>query len=49
MFAMLPLAGDVTRVTFPLPTPPRHVHAYLLREGDGWTLVDTGLALPDVD
>jgi glyoxylase-like metal-dependent hydrolase (beta-lactamase superfamily II) len=37
----------VERLTFPLPMGPRHVHAYLLEGDDGWTLVDTGLALPD--
>jgi glyoxylase-like metal-dependent hydrolase (beta-lactamase superfamily II) len=31
----------------PLPTRPGHVHAYLLPGEDGWTLVDTGLGLPD--
>ena len=36
----------VVRVTLPLPTGPGHVHAYLLRGADGWTLVDTGLGLP---
>ncbi len=40
------LAGGIRRVTLPLPTRPGHVHAYLL-PGDGWTLVDTGLGLPD--
>ncbi len=49
MFDSVELAADVRRVTFPLPTRPGHVNAYLLRDGDGWTLVDTGLALPDVD
>jgi glyoxylase-like metal-dependent hydrolase (beta-lactamase superfamily II) len=49
VFALHEVAPDVLRVTFPLPTPPGHVQAYLLRDGDGWTLVDTGLALPDVD
>ena len=34
-------------MTLPLPTRPGHVHAYLLPEDDGWTLVDTGLGLPD--
>jgi glyoxylase-like metal-dependent hydrolase (beta-lactamase superfamily II) len=34
----------VRRFTFPLPTRPGHVHAYLLEDG---TLVDTGLGLPD--
>jgi glyoxylase-like metal-dependent hydrolase (beta-lactamase superfamily II) len=43
------LTADVRRVTLPLPTRPGHVHAYLLRDEDGWTLVDTGLALPDLE
>jgi glyoxylase-like metal-dependent hydrolase (beta-lactamase superfamily II) len=34
-------------VTLPLPTRPGHVHAYLLPGDDGWTLVDTGVGLPD--
>ena len=35
----------VLRVTLPLPSGPRHVHCFLLRGDDGWTLVDTGLGL----
>ena len=42
------LPGGIRRVTCPLPTRPGHVHAYLLRGADGWTLVDTGIGLPDV-
>jgi glyoxylase-like metal-dependent hydrolase (beta-lactamase superfamily II) len=49
MACMLELADGIRRVTFPLPTRPGHVHGYLLRDEDGWTLVDTGLALPDLD
>jgi glyoxylase-like metal-dependent hydrolase (beta-lactamase superfamily II) len=41
------LAGGIRRVTLPLPTRPGHVHAYLLPGQDGWTIVDTGLGLPD--
>ena len=41
------LAGGIRRVTLPLPARPGHVHAYLLPGDDGWTLVDTGLGLPD--
>ena len=37
----------IRRVTLPLPARPGHVHAYLLPGDDGWTLVDTGLGLPD--
>ncbi len=36
----------MARLTLPLPMRPGHVHAYLLEGADGWTLVDTGLALP---
>ena len=41
------LAGGIRRVTLPLPTRPGHVHAYVLPDDDGWTVVDTGLGLPD--
>jgi glyoxylase-like metal-dependent hydrolase (beta-lactamase superfamily II) len=41
------LEGGLRRVTLPLPTRPGHVHAYLLPGEDGWTLVDTGVGLPD--
>lgn len=41
----LPLG--IRRVTLPLPFRLTHVHAYLLPGGDGWTVVDTGLGLPD--
>jgi glyoxylase-like metal-dependent hydrolase (beta-lactamase superfamily II) len=41
------LPGGIRRVTLPLPARPGHVHAYLLPGDDGWTIVDTGLGLPD--
>ena len=41
------LAEGIRRVTLPLPARPGHVHAYLLPGEDGWTVVDTGLGLPD--
>jgi glyoxylase-like metal-dependent hydrolase (beta-lactamase superfamily II) len=42
------LPDGVRRVTFRLPLGIDHVHCYLLRGDDGrWTLVDTGLGLPD--
>ena len=44
---MAELPGGIWQVTLPLPTRPGHVHAYLLPGDDGWTLVDTGLGLPD--
>jgi glyoxylase-like metal-dependent hydrolase (beta-lactamase superfamily II) len=41
------LSGGIRRVTLPLPTRPGHVHAYLVPGEDGWTVVDSGLGLPD--
>ncbi|HWH06896.1 MAG TPA: MBL fold metallo-hydrolase [Gaiellaceae bacterium] len=46
---LLELPGGIRRVTCPLPTRPGHVHAYLLPGADGWTLVDTGIGLPDAE
>jgi glyoxylase-like metal-dependent hydrolase (beta-lactamase superfamily II) len=43
------LPGGIRRLTFPLPMGIRHVHCYLLPGEDGWTLVDTGLGLPDAE
>jgi glyoxylase-like metal-dependent hydrolase (beta-lactamase superfamily II) len=43
------LPGGIRRLTFPLPMGIRHVHCYLLPGPDGWTLVDTGLGLPDAE
>jgi glyoxylase-like metal-dependent hydrolase (beta-lactamase superfamily II) len=43
------LADGIRRLTFPLPMGPGHVHCYLLPGADGWTLVDTGLGLPDAE
>ncbi|HEY2938795.1 MAG TPA: MBL fold metallo-hydrolase [Gaiellaceae bacterium] len=44
---MTELPGGIRRLTFDLPFGIRHVHCYLLPGADGWTLVDTGLGLPD--
>ncbi|HEY7018939.1 MAG TPA: MBL fold metallo-hydrolase [Gaiellaceae bacterium] len=41
------LPAGIRRLTFPLPLGIDHVHCYLLPGEDGWTLVDTGLGLPD--
>jgi glyoxylase-like metal-dependent hydrolase (beta-lactamase superfamily II) len=43
------LPAGIRRLTFPLPMGIRHVHCYLLPGNDGWTLVDTGLGLPDAE
>ena len=45
---MVELEPGVRRVTFALPLGIDHVHCYLLSSRDGgWTVVDTGLGLPD--
>jgi glyoxylase-like metal-dependent hydrolase (beta-lactamase superfamily II) len=41
------LPGGIRRLTFALPLGIDHVHCYLLPGSDGWTLVDTGLGLPE--
>jgi glyoxylase-like metal-dependent hydrolase (beta-lactamase superfamily II) len=41
------IADDIQRATLPLPFSPGHVHIYLLRGELGWTVVDTGLGLPE--
>ncbi len=41
------LLDGVVRVTFPLPFGIDHVHCYLLRGQDGWTVVDAGLGTAD--
>jgi glyoxylase-like metal-dependent hydrolase (beta-lactamase superfamily II) len=43
------LPDGIRRLTFELPFGIRHVHCYLLPGADGWTLVDTGLGLPDAE
>ena len=41
-------AEGIWRLTFALPLGIDHVHCYLLRTGENrWTVVDTGLGLPD--
>jgi glyoxylase-like metal-dependent hydrolase (beta-lactamase superfamily II) len=37
------VASGVIRVQLPMPFELKHVNVYLLRDGDGYTLVDTGL------
>ena len=45
---MVELEGGIRRQTLALPLGIDHVHCYLLPSSDGgWTLVDTGLGLPD--
>jgi glyoxylase-like metal-dependent hydrolase (beta-lactamase superfamily II) len=40
------IAEGIFQVQLPLPFPLKIVHAYLLRDADGWTVVDAGLNYP---
>ena len=42
----LPIAEGVLWIRLPLAIRPDHVNAYALDDGDGWTIVDTGLDTP---
>jgi len=45
---MVELEDGIRRVTFALPLGIDHVHCYLIPASEGgWTVVDTGLGLPD--
>lgn len=53
-FDRAPAPGDAVEVApgvmwlrFALPFQLDHVNAYAVRDGDGWTVVDTGLRTPD--
>ena len=39
----LEVAEGVLWFRLPLPTALDHVNVYALRDGDGWTVVDTGV------
>lgn len=43
------MAEGIVRLTYPMPMKPGHVHGYLVPDGDGYMLVDTGLGLPGID
>ncbi len=42
------VATDIWQVRLPLPFALNHVNCYLLRDEEGWTMVDTGLDQPNV-
>ena len=45
--APLEVAAGVHWLRFPMPSSLDHINLWLLEDGDGWTLVDTCLDLPD--
>ena len=42
------ITADIFRVRLPLPFALNHVNCYLLRDVDGWTILDTGLNRPEL-
>ena len=42
------VAADLYQIRLPLPFALNHVNCYLLRDDEGWTILDTGLDQPDV-
>jgi len=40
------VAEGIFQVQLPLPFPLRIVNCYALRDGDGWTIIDTGINYP---
>jgi len=41
--AVRAVADGVFWIRMPLPFPPMHINMWLLRDGDGWTIIDTGI------
>jgi glyoxylase-like metal-dependent hydrolase (beta-lactamase superfamily II) len=44
---MQPIAENIYQIRLPLPFALNHVNCYLLREDDGWTMLDSGLHWPE--
>lgn len=42
------VAPDLFHLRLPLPFALNHVNCYLLRDDDGWTVLDTGLDRPEI-
>ena len=40
------VANDIVQIQLPLPFPLKIVNCYALRDGAGWTIVDTGIHYP---
>lgn len=43
------LGAALVWLRLPIPGPLHHINVWLLRGRDGWTLVDTGMAVPSVE
>jgi glyoxylase-like metal-dependent hydrolase (beta-lactamase superfamily II) len=46
--ATIELAPGVHWLRMPLPFPPDHINLWLIEDGEGWTIVDTGLARDEI-
>ncbi|NRB42886.1 MAG: MBL fold metallo-hydrolase, partial [Pseudomonadales bacterium] len=44
---LIELAAGVFWCRMPLPISLNHINLYLIDEGDSWTIIDTGMHLPD--
>lgn len=44
--SVVEVAAGVLWLRMPMPMSLDHINVYLLRDGPGWTIVDTGLGLP---
>jgi glyoxylase-like metal-dependent hydrolase (beta-lactamase superfamily II) len=42
------IADGVLQLRLPLRAQPRHVNVWLLRDGEGWVIVDTGVDTPEI-
>ena len=47
--AVVPIRPGVGWLRMPLPMGLNHINLWLLEDGEGWTLVDTGMATPEVE
>ena len=46
--AVVEVASGVFWARMPMPRPLNHVNVFVLDDGDGWTVVDTGLGVEKV-
>ncbi|CAA0121923.1 Hydroxyacylglutathione hydrolase [BD1-7 clade bacterium] len=44
---LVEVAGGIFWLRMPLPMALNHINLYMIDEGDSWTVIDTGINLPD--
>jgi len=47
--AVVPICPGVGWLRMPLPMALNHINLWLLDDGDGWALVDTGMGTPEIE